>query len=338
MNVLAFETSCDECAVALVNPTKNPRYVQYVTSQMDHIEYAGVVPEVAARAYLKALEHITTDFLSKHHLTPDSIDAIAATCGPGLMGGLLVGAMQAKGLAIGWKKPFIAVNHLEGHLLSPRLDPGVEFPYLALLTSGGHCQLVAVHDHRQYNVISSTLDDAAGEAFDKIARLLNLGFPGGPAVEKAARNGNPKAFELPSPALPARPNNPFPLSFSGLKTAVARLVEKLEPMSEQTVADVAASAQHAIVKQLVWCVQKGLKHSTHINWKAVVVAGGVAANQELRATLSEALHNIPFVAPPLHLCTDNAAMIGWAAYESYSRNPESQVNQPIRPRWPLHKL
>lgn len=334
MNILAFESSCDECAVALV--TSERKYSQRVLSQMDHAVYAGVVPEVAARAHLLAIEPLFQLFMEEHNLKPSDIDAIAATCGPGLMGGLLVGGMFAKGLALGWNKPFIPVNHLEGHLLSPRLDPGVAFPYLALLASGGHCQLVAVRAWRQYDVIASTLDDAAGEAFDKIARLLGLGFPGGPAVEKAAKQGNPNAYDLPSPRLAGREGNPFPMSFSGLKTAVARLVESLPTKSEHIVADVAASAQRAIVDQLGWCVAMGLKNE---EWKGLVVAGGVAANQVLRKKLEEVSGGVPFVAPPLSLCTDNAAMIGWAACEQLMHEPHT--NNPefaIRPRWPLAEL
>lgn len=334
MNVLAFETSCDECAVAYVSG--DCRYVQRVLSQMDHEIYAGVVPEVAARAHLSAIEPVFQVFIQENNIDISSIDAIAATCGPGLMGGLLVGGMFAKGLALGWKKPFVPVNHLEGHLLSPRLDPGIEFPYLALLASGGHCQLVAAYNWRHYEVISSTLDDAAGEAFDKIARLLNLGFPGGPAVERSAKLGNPRAYHLPSPRLAGRSNNPFPMSFSGLKTAVARLVDELGELSDQTKANVAASAQYAIVEQLGWCVQQGL---SIMPWKGLAVVGGVAANQVLRAKLGEISQNIPFVAPPLQLCTDNAAMIGWAACEQLLHEPNT--NAPyhvIKPRWPLVEL
>lgn len=334
MNVLAFESSCDECAVALV--TSKGTYVQRVLSQMDHAVYAGVVPEVAARAHLLAIEPLFQTFMKEQNLKPCDIDAVAATCGPGLMGGLLVGGMFAKGLALGWEKPFIPVNHLEGHLLSPRLAPGVAFPYLALLASGGHCQLIAVKGWRNYRVIASTLDDAAGEAFDKIARILNLGFPGGPAVEKAAQKGNPLAYPLPSPQLPAREGNPFPMSFSGLKTAVSRLADSIPNKSEAIIADIAASAEHAIVKQLGWCVSQGLQLGP---WNGLVVVGGVAANQALRQKLADISQNVPFIAPPLALCTDNAAMIGWAACEQLAHTP--QHNSPtfaIRPRWPLEQL
>lgn len=334
LNILAFESSCDECAISLVSTERS--YKQLVLSQMDHAEYAGVVPEVAARAHLLAIEPLFQNFITTHNIQPSDIHAIAATCGPGLMGGLLVGGMFAKGLALGWKKPFIPVNHLEGHLLSPRLDPGVDFPYLAMLVSGGHCQLVSVKGWRQYKVIASTLDDAAGEAFDKIARILDLGFPGGPAVERAAKNGDCHTYDLPSPRLKPRDGNPFPLSFSGLKTAVARLAESLPNKTESVIANIAASAQKAIVDQLVWCVEKGLQEG---DWKGVVVVGGVAANQALREKLSTVVGNIPFVAPPLSLCTDNAAMIGWAACEQLLNDPRiNEPDFPIRPRWPLEAL
>jgi N6-L-threonylcarbamoyladenine synthase len=257
------------------------------------------------------------------------VDVIAATAGPGLIGGVMVGLVTGKALAHAAGKPLVAVNHLEGHALSPRLaDPTLQFPYLLLLVSGGHCQLLHVKGPGDYVRLATTIDDAAGEAFDKTAKLLGLGYPGGPQVEKAAARGNPKAVPLPRPLVgTAEPH----FSFAGLKSAVMRAVQSGQYATE----DIAASFQQAVIDCLIDRTRKALARSEGVT--ALVVAGGVAANQPIRAAL-EALaadHDLPFVAPPLWLCTDNAAMIAWAGAERFAMGLVDDLTFPARPRWPL---
>jgi N6-L-threonylcarbamoyladenine synthase len=324
--ILGLESSCDETAASLV--TSDRKIVAHCLAQQDaaHRPYGGVVPEIAARAHVEALGPLIEQALAEGGVRLDQVDAIAATAGPGLIGGVMVGLVTGKALALAAGKPLIAVNHLEGHALSPRLtDPDLAFPYLLLLVSGGHCQLLLVEGAGRYRRLATTIDDAAGEAFDKTAKLLGLGFPGGPAVEKAAEAGDPKAVPLPRPLKgSAEPH----FSFAGLKAAVARAAP------HHPAADVAASFQQAVVDCLVDRTTRALRG---VEATALVVAGGVAANRAVRGALEQvaAQHGLRFVAPPLWLCTDNAAMIAWAGAERFAAGFSDPLDTPARARWPL---
>jgi N6-L-threonylcarbamoyladenine synthase len=327
--ILGLESSCDETAAALV--TSDRRVIAHrVASQDDvHRPFGGVVPEYAARAHVERLTPLVADLFAEAGLTLADVDAVAATAGPGLIGGVMVGLVTAKALAHAAGKPLIAVNHLEGHALSPRLtDPALAFPYLLLLVSGGHCQLLRVGGVGDYQRLATTIDDAAGEAFDKTAKLLGLGFPGGPAVERAAAAGDPRAVPLPRPLLGS--GEPH-FSFAGLKSAVLRAVESGRYARD----DIAASFQAAVIDCLVDRSRRALAAAPDVT--AFVVAGGVAANGGVRAAL-EALaadHDLPFVAPPLWLCTDNGAMIAWAGAERFAAGLTDGLDFAARPRWPL---
>ena len=327
MIILGIESSCDETAAALVTGDRQVLAHRLLGQEAAHAPFGGVVPEIAARAHVEALEPLIVAALADAGLKLADVDAIAATAGPGLIGGVMVGLVTGKALAHAAGKPLIAVNHLEGHALSPRLsDPDLEFPYLLLLVSGGHCQLLLVEGVGAYRRLATTIDDAAGEAFDKTAKLLGLGFPGGPAVERAAALGNPKAVPLPRPLKgSAEPH----FSFAGLKSAVARVVGQYSPE------DIAASFQAAVVDCLIDRTTKALRTSHGAT--ALVVAGGVAANTAVRTALQDlaAGHGLRFVAPPLWLCTDNAAMIGWAGAERFAAGLTDPLDVAARPRWPL---
>ena len=327
MIILGIESSCDETAAALVTGDRQVLAHRLLGQEAAHAPFGGVVPEIAARAHVEALEPLIVAALADAMLTLADVDAIAATAGPGLIGGVMVGLVTGKALAHAAGKPLIAVNHLEGHALSPRLsDPDLEFPYLLLLVSGGHCQLLLVEGVGAYRRLATTIDDAAGEAFDKTAKLLGLGFPGGPAVERAAALGNPKAVPLPRPLKgSAEPH----FSFAGLKSAVARVVGQYSPE------DLAASFQAAVVDCLIDRTTKALRTSHGAT--ALVVAGGVAANTAVRGALQAlaSAHGLRFVAPPLWLCTDNAAMIGWAGAERFAAGLTDPLDVAARPRWPL---
>lgn len=331
--VLGIESSCDETAAALVDGERRI-VAQRIASQDDaHRPYGGVVPEIAARAHAERIAPMVAAVLADAGMDLDDVDAIAATAGPGLIGGVMVGLVTAKALAMASGKPLIAVNHLEGHALSPRLaDPALQFPYLLLLVSGGHCQVLRVDGVGQYRRLATTIDDALGEAFDKTAKILGLGFPGGPAVERLAHEGNARSVPLPRPLLGS--SEPH-FSFAGLKSAVLR-AKQSEAFAD---ADIAAAFQQAALDCILDRTRRALAESDGVT--ALVVAGGVAANQTIRAGLEglAAEFGLPFVAPPLALCTDNAAMIAWAGQERLAQ-PDfapDPLDIAARPRWPLDR-
>lgn len=332
--ILGIESSCDETAVAVIDgagTTLAARIVaQRVASQdEEHRPYGGVVPEIAARAHAETLAPMVGAVLEEAGLTLEQMDAIAATAGPGLIGGVMVGLVTAKALAMAADKPLLAVNHLEGHALSARLaEPGLEFPYLLLLASGGHCQILEVRGLGQYRRLATTIDDALGEAFDKTAKILGLGFPGGPAVERLAREGDAKAVPLPRPLLgSAEPH----FSFAGLKSAVMRARDAGLHKPE----DIAASFQQAAIDCVIDRTRRAMAAAGPVT--ALVVAGGVAANASLRGALTALAEQagLRLVAPPPKLCTDNAAMIGWAGAERFAAGLTDPLDTVARPRWPL---
>ena len=357
--ILGIESSCDETAAAIVDtaaPTLARRILaQHIASQDEaHRPYGGVVPEIAARAHVEKIAPLIAATLADAGLELADMDAIAATAGPGLIGGVMVGLVTAKALAMAGDKPLLAVNHLEGHALSPRLaDPTLEYPYCLLLVSGGHCQLLEVRGVGDYRRLATTIDDALGEAFDKTAKLLGLGYPGGPAVERLALEGDPRAIKLPRPLVGSGDPN---FSFAGLKSAVARVVQAgagpstgsgradhgktpahAEPVeaSRPTPADIAASFQQAAIDCVIDRTRIALAGLAGMD--ALVVAGGVAANLAMRAALETlaADHDLRFVAPPPALCTDNAAMIAWAGGERLAAGYRDPLDAIARPRWPL---
>jgi len=327
--ILGIESSCDETAAALVDSDRRILASRIAGQEAAHAPYGGVVPEIAARAHVEILPDLIEATLAEAGVRLGAVDAIAATAGPGLIGGVMVGLVAAKGLALAAGKPLVAVNHLEGHALSPMLTaPDLAFPYLLLLVSGGHCQLLLVEGLGRYRRLATTIDDAAGEAFDKTAKLLGLGFPGGPAVERAASAGDPRAVPLPRPLVgSAEPH----FSFAGLKSAVLRARESGRYAGE----DIAASFQQAVVDCLLDRTARALAAAPEAT--ALVVAGGVAANNAVRAALTglASKHGLPFVAPPLWLCTDNAAMIAWAGALRFEAGLVDTLDAPARARWPL---
>jgi N6-L-threonylcarbamoyladenine synthase len=327
--ILGIESSCDETAAALV--TSSRRIIAHKLAGQDvaHRPYGGVVPEIAARAHVEILPSLVEDVLAEASMELDEVDAIAATAGPGLIGGVMVGLVLAKGLALAAGKPLIAVNHLEGHALSPMLSNAeLDFPYLLLLVSGGHCQLLLVEGVGAYRRLATTIDDAAGEAFDKSAKLLGLGYPGGPAIERVAAEGDAKAVPLPRPLVGS--DEPH-FSFAGLKSAVLRARDSGKYRPE----DIAASFQQAVVDCLIDRTRLAISSLTSVT--ALVAAGGVAANGAIRSALAAlaAEHGVKFVAPPLWLCTDNAAMIAWAGALRFDQGLIDGLDTPARARWPL---
>jgi len=343
LTILGIETSCDETAAAVLRLDEAGPHVlsDVVLGQAaHHAPYRGVVPEIAARAHVEGLDGTIKAAMADAGMSFADLDGVAATAGPGLIGGVMVGLMAGKAIALAHNKPLIGVNHLEGHALSPRLaEGGATFPYLLLLVSGGHCQFISVLDVGVYRRLGTTMDDALGEAFDKVAKMLGLGYPGGPAVEKAARSGDPRRFALPRPML-GRPGCHF--SFSGLKTAVRQRAETLpaeEGPRQATIADICASFQAAAADSLADRTRNALAAFRHLHGGAVtlVVAGGVAANAYLRGRLQGLAdaEGARLVAPPLRLCTDNAAMIAWAGIERLRLGLVDRLDFAPRPRWPL---
>jgi N6-L-threonylcarbamoyladenine synthase len=341
MKVLGIETSCDETAAAIVSADREI-HANLVLSQLDeHRPYGGVVPEIAARSHLDHIDGLVARTLEEARLGFGDLAGVAATAGPGLIGGVFVGVMTAKAIAAARKLPFLAINHLEGHALTVRLTHGIGFPYLLLLVSGGHCQLLAVQGVGSYRRLGGTIDDAVGEAFDKSAKLLGLGYPGGPALERAARDGEPARFPLPRPMV-GRPNCDF--SFSGLKTALRHKVAGLGPdgPSDRDRADLAAAFQAAVGDVLVDRSARALAifQERYRQAGPLVVAGGVAANRYLRRRLADlaAAEGAELVAPPAQLCTDNGAMIAWAGLERLGLGLVDPLDFAPRPRWPLEAL
>lgn len=336
--VLGIETSCDETAAAVVDHDRRI-LADVVRDQLDsHRDYGGVVPEIAARAHLEVIDTVVRRAMTDARIGFSDLDAVAATAGPGLIGGVIVGAMTGKAIAAAHGLPFLAINHLEAHVLTARLTDDIGFPYLALLVSGGHCQFVAVEGIGRYHRLGTTIDDAVGEAFDKTGKMLGLGFPGGPAVERAAVGGDPDRFRLPRP-LAGRPGCDF--SFSGLKTAMRHAIEALPPgpMQGTDIADLCAGFQHAVGDVMADRGRNAIAafRSVFPGGDTLVIAGGVAANGHLRARL-EALAGqagLSFVAPPPRLCTDNGAMIAWAGIERLSMGLVDGLDFKPRPRWPL---
>ncbi|MGH1393508.1 MAG: tRNA (adenosine(37)-N6)-threonylcarbamoyltransferase complex transferase subunit TsaD [Trichormus sp.] len=340
VTVLAIETSCDETAVAIV---KNRQVCSsIITSQIPvHQQYGGVVPEVASRQHLETINVAIAQALEQAQLNWEQIDAIAATCAPGLVGALLVGLTAAKTLAIVYNKPFLGVHHLEGHIYATYLsEPTLDPPFLSLLVSGGHTSLIYVKECGIYETLGETRDDAAGEAFDKVARLLKLGYPGGPVIDQLAQGGNSQAFALPEGkvSLPGGGFHRYDGSFSGLKTAVLRLVQQLEKDAQPLpVADIAASFQATVAKALT---KRAIACAIDYGINTIAVGGGVAANSGLRKNLQAAAseHNIRVLFPPLKFCTDNAAMIACAAADHFSRGHTSPLTLGVESRLPLTQV
>ncbi len=338
MSVLGIETSCDETAAAVVDATGRVLGERVRSQLADHAPYGGVVPEIAARAHLDILDVLIQETMTESGLAFAELDGVAATAGPGLIGGLLVGMMTGKAIAAAADKPFIAVNHLEAHALTARLTDRLDFPYLLLLVSGGHTQLLVVEDVGRYRRLGTTVDDALGECFDKSAMMMGLGFPGGPALERAAAGGDATRFALPRPM---RGREGCNFSFSGLKTAVRHALQKLPegPLAERDRADLCAAFQAAVGDVLADRIANALTafRAAHAQSPVLVVAGGVAANRALRARLVDfaAEHGIGLVTPPLKLCTDNGVMVAWAGLERLQRGLIDGLDTPARPRWPL---
>ena len=343
LTVLGIETSCDETAASVVRgapPGPGAILSNVVLGQASaHRPYGGVVPEIAARAHVEMLDGVIAQALDESGVSLADVDAIAATAGPGLIGGVMVGLVSAKALALATGKPLIAVNHLEAHALSARLSAGLDFPFLLLLISGGHCQLMAAEAVGRYRLYGATIDDAVGEAFDKTAKLLGLPYPGGPQIESLARKGRPGTFALPRPMM-GRAGADF--SFSGLKTAVRQVVQEKGPLSEAAKAALAADFQAAVVDVLIDRVRSAMQQfrtsfGNTIDVLPLVAAGGVAANGAIRAALQNACdwEGFSLFLPPAELCTDNGAMVAWAGLERLASGSTDPLDAPPRARWPL---
>ena len=340
MRVLGIETTCDETAASVVerkpDGTAEILSNEIMSQIRQHAAYGGVVPEIAARAHVDVLDRLIARAMSRAGMRMQDLDGVAAAAGPGLIGGVIVGLTAGKALALALRKPFVAVNHLEAHALTPRLTDGVPFPYLLLLVSGGHTQLVAVKGVGQYLRLGATVDDAAGEAFDKIAKMLGLPYPGGPLVERHAAEGNPERFAFPRPMI-GRPKPDF--SLSGLKTAVRVAAEEIKPLTATDVNDLCASFQAAVVDTIIDRVRVATRvfREKIGTCEAVVAAGGVASNDAIRRAMARYCGEagLRLVIPPPNLCTDNDAMIAWAGIERLGLGLTDDMTFAARPRWPL---
>lgn len=335
IKVLGLESSCDDSGAAIVSSDHHILANIIISQNNAHQAFNGVVPEIAARYHLQNLEYAIRQALQEAKMELNNVDAIAATTGPGLIGGVIVGTMFGKTIATVLNKPFIAVNHLEGHALTARLTDSVPYPYLLLLISGGHCQFVAVKSLGDYLILGQTLDDAAGEAFDKVAKMLGLPFPGGPEIEKKAKFGDRKKYTLPKPICNQPDCN---MSFSGLKTAVRNLITELGKLNEQKINDIAASFEYTVGEVLTTKIVQAIKKYEKIcAGKTIVVAGGVAANLYLKNALTDKAKKFGYqlIAPPVKLCTDNAAMIAWAGIERFQAGLTNGINTAPRARWSL---
>lgn len=334
--VMGIESSCDETAVAVVREDRAVLSNEILSQIEEHQPYGGVVPEIAARAHLQNIDALVRQALHNADISMSDLDGVAATGGPGLIGGVIVGVMTAKAIAAVHDIPFIAVNHLEGHALTARLTDDIDFPFLLLLVSGGHCQLLEVEGVGTYRRLGTTMDDAVGEAFDKTAKLLDLPYPGGPSMEKAADGGDAERFDLPRPMY-GKPGCDF--SFSGLKTAVRQKIDAAETRDSQFVSDISASFHKAVGASLKDRCKRAMAQfrERHGSGHPFVVAGGVAANSYLRQVLSNlcAEEQFQFHAPPVKLCTDNGAMIAWAGLERLRLGDVDSLEFAPRPRWPL---
>ncbi len=345
VKVLGIESSCDETAVSIVEVNKSDKgkiLSNIVFSQIDeHSPFGGVVPEIASRSHVETLSPLIDQALEESCLKIDEIDGVAATSGPGLIGGLIVGLTTAKGIALGLNIPLIGVNHLEGHALTPILTNNILPPYILLLVSGGHTQLIMVKSIGQYSQIGTTIDDAAGEAFDKAAKFLDIGYPGGPALENLAKKGNNKKYNFPRPL---HNSNECNFSFSGLKTSLIREAKKIEPINDRTLADLAASYQEAIIDCIKIksekAIRKILKENQNTEIQYFVASGGVASNKAIRHSLTVLAnkHEMKFIVPPMKFCTDNAAMIAWVGGLRLLRGQKDELNIPARARWSLEEM
>ena len=340
MIVLGIESSCDETACALVNE-KGEILSSVVWSQYDeHRRFGGVVPEIAARAHLEKIDLLIKEAMDKAGKNFKDLSAVAVAGGPGLIGGVLVGVMTAKSIALCHHLPFVPVNHLEGHALTVRLaDKSVQFPYLLMLTSGGHCQILVVEGVGKYCKLGGTIDDSAGESFDKVAKMLNIGYPGGPNLEKRAKQGKILKDLFP---IPMKGKHDCDFLFSGLKTAVRFYIEKNQPLTEEQINDVCASFQYAVTAEIEDRLKRAIRifKEKYPIGRHLIVSGGVAANQYLRSHLNELAHqnNLSFSAPPIQYCTDNGVMIAWAGLERFQQGLTGTFDFKARPRWSLDSL
>ena len=345
VRILGIESSCDETAVSIVEVSKGDKgkiLSNIVISQIDeHSPFGGVVPEIASRSHVETLNPLIDQALEEACLKIEEIDGVAATSGPGLIGGLIVGLTTAKGIALGLNIPLIGVNHLEGHALTPILTNDISPPYILLLVSGGHTQLIMVKSIGQYSQIGTTIDDAAGEAFDKAAKFLDIGYPGGPALENLAKKGNNKKYNFPRPL---QNSNECNFSFSGLKTSLIREAKKIEPINDETLADLAASYQEAIIDCIKMKSEKAIRNIVKENQNTeiqyFVASGGVASNKAIRDSLTVLAnkHKMKFIAPPIKFCTDNAAMIAWVGGLRLLRGQKDKLDIPARARWSLEEM
>ena len=336
--ILGIESSCDDTGVALVSSNRKILANIVISQNSEHEIYQGVVPEIAARSHMKNMDAAIRSCFGQANLSLQDISAIAATSGPGLIGGVITGCMYAKALASTLNKPFIAINHLEGHALTARLTENVPYPYLLLLASGGHCQFVAVYGLSNYKILGATLDDAVGEAFDKVAKMLSLPFPGGPHIERKAKLGNPHKYVLPRPIIHQQNCD---MSFSGLKTAVNLLIQNTGGLDDQCVNDIAASFQHTIAEVLSIKTLKAIEAFEQTSFgKNIVIAGGVAANQYIKEYISVRVEKLGYrlITPPINLCTDNAAMIAYAGVERFRAQMFNSLDFCPRARWSLEEI